>query len=216
MVKTSFAKNLPVRPCPFLSCSPLRTDTQKGQPSFKFRGKGIYTAIGSRLYYAGNQSTKQPRIIACTLVNLPALIAMKIKFKLTQATHVAPRVVVDKIVSLLEGNDYRITNLTSSIVEFNDSTWKLRWRHEATARLDGGKFELSVSGDEVLVTFSYYTSLTVQLLIFIALSIALIKDHQYIGILFFLAFYLFGISIQLITQRGTAKNMLKSILSSLP
>jgi hypothetical protein len=82
--------------------------------------------------------------------------------------------------------------------------------------LDEGKFELSVSGDEALVTFSYYTSLTAPIVIFIALSVILIKDHQYHGILFFLAFYLFAISIQLITQRGTAKDMLKSILSSLP
>lgn len=78
------------------------------------------------LYYAGNQSAKQPCIIACTLVNSPALIAMQIKFKLTQATHVAPQVVIDKIVSLLEGNDYRVTNRTGSVVEFDDSTWKLR------------------------------------------------------------------------------------------
>ncbi|SEO58108.1 hypothetical protein [Mucilaginibacter sp. OK283] len=141
---------------------------------------------------------------------------MKIKFKLTQATHVAPQFVIDKTVSLLEGEEYRVNNLTSSIVEFDDNPWKLRWRHQAAGRLNGGKFELSVTADEVLVNFSYYTSLTAPLLIFIALAIGLISQERYYGILFFLAFYIFAISIQLITQRGTAKDMLKSILSNLP
>jgi hypothetical protein len=56
---------------------------------------------------------------------LAALIAMKIKFKLTQTTHLAPQVLIDKTVSLLEGNDYRVTNLTGGVVEFDDNPWKL-------------------------------------------------------------------------------------------
>ena len=147
---------------------------------------------------------------------LAALIAMKIKFKLTQATHLAPQVVIDKTVSLLEGNDYRVTNLTSSVVEFDDNPWKLMWRHKAMSRLDGGKFEIGLSGSQALITFNYHVSLTATIVIFIALSITLIKDRQYDGILFFLVFYLVAIPIHIVIQRHAAKDMLNSILSGLP
>lgn len=167
------------------------------------------------IWLLSGQLAKRLFVIANTLVNSPALIAMKIKFKLSQSTSLTAPVVIRRTVSLLEDEEYRVSNLTSNIVEFKGSTWKLRWSHEAAARLDGGKFELSTSGDEVLVTFSYYTSLTAPLLVFIAIAIGLISDGQYNVILFFFLFYLFGVSIQIITQRGTAKDILNSILNGI-
>jgi hypothetical protein len=136
---------------------------------------------------------------------------MKISCKTIQSTTLAPHVIIGKIVSALDHRDYRVTNLTSSIVEFDDSPWKLMWRHEAVRRLSGGKFEIAISGNDTLITFSWYRSLWAQVLILAALSIAMISNGEYYAPLFFLTFYVIAITINIVTLRSIARDLLQAI-----
>ncbi len=136
---------------------------------------------------------------------------MKIRFKTTQSTTLAPNVLIGKIVSTLDQRNYRVTNINSNIVEFNDNPWKLMWNHEAVKRFDGGKFEATISGNNTLITFSWYRSLWSQILILAAPSIALISDGDYYVPLYFLAFYLIAITINILMLRGIARDTLQGI-----
>jgi hypothetical protein len=141
---------------------------------------------------------------------------MKLKFKITQSTSLSPQALTGKIVSRLDDSGYRVINVSTNIVEFNEPMFKLMERTKAMRRLDGGQFEISLSGNQTSVTLNYYVSLTAYILLFIALSAFLIYKGEYYGILFFLVFYSFAIPIQIITQRSAAKDMLNSILNDLP
>jgi hypothetical protein len=141
---------------------------------------------------------------------------MKLRFKITRSTSLSPPALTGKIVSRLDYGNYRVVNVTAHVVEFNDPPWKLMERTKAMKRLDGGQFEIRVSDTQILIIFNYYVSLTAPIFMFIGLSAFLIYQGEYYGILFFLAFYLVALPIQIIMQRGAANDMLNSILNGLP
>jgi hypothetical protein len=104
---------------------------------------------------------------------------MKLKFKVSQSTNLHPQIITGKIVSLLDDGKYRVNHVTDSRVEFDENPWKLMWNFEAAKRLDGGKFEISMLNNEVLITFTWYKNLMVTVLILAALSITLIHEGEY-------------------------------------
>lgn len=137
---------------------------------------------------------------------------MKLKFKISQSTNLDPQIITGKIVSLLDDGKYRVNNVTDSTVEFDDDPWELIWNFEAVKRLDGGKFEISLLNKEALITFTWYKSLLVPAFILAAVSIILIHEGEYYAPLFFLAFYIIAISINIITLRSIASGMLNKII----
>ncbi|WP_184550599.1 hypothetical protein [Mucilaginibacter sp. FT3.2] len=98
---------------------------------------------------------------------------MKIKFKVTQSTGLAPAVVISKIVSKPDDSRYRVNNVTLSSVEFDEEPWKLMWNFEAVKRLDGGKFEISSLNNEVLITFTWHSNLLTPALMIAAFQFLL-------------------------------------------
>lgn len=136
---------------------------------------------------------------------------MKLKFKIAQSTDLAPQVIVDKIKVKLDKDDYQILNITGDTVEFNDSPWKLMSRSKAFRRLDGGKFEINLKDDSTSVTLSYYLSLIGVILVLAVLSIGLIANGEYYAPIFFLAFYLIGITINIAILKDVANEMLNDI-----
>lgn len=137
---------------------------------------------------------------------------MKIKLKTSQSTKLSNRTIIDRIISELNNSNYRILNTTNDIVEFDDSPWKLMWNFQAARRFDGGKFEISLRDNLTLVSFTYYRSLIWPVIILIVLSIILIAQGEYHAPLFFLAFYIFAIGINMITLKGIAEDMLTEII----
>jgi hypothetical protein len=137
---------------------------------------------------------------------------MKLKFKVSQSTNLHPQIITGKIVSLLDDGKYRVNHVTDSRVEFDENPWKLMWNFEAAKRLDGGKFEISMLNNEVLITFTWYKNLMVTVLILAALSITLIHEGEYYAPLFFVAFYIIAISINIVTLRSIAREMLNKIV----
>lgn len=137
---------------------------------------------------------------------------LRLTFKISRSTDLPIWPLVDKILAELNKRDLRIINSTSSIVEFNDNPWKLRWNFEAMGRLEGGKFEFSSTDNSILVTFSYYRKLLWPIVIFTALSISLLIHGDYYGPLFFLVFYVIAITVDVAMLKGNAGEMLDEIL----
>jgi hypothetical protein len=137
---------------------------------------------------------------------------MKIKFKVKQSTSLAPAVIIGSIVSKLDEGKYRVNNVTVSSVEFDEEPFKLMWNFEAVKRLDGGRFEISSSNNEALVTFTWYSNLLTPVLMIAALSIFAIYHGDYYAPLFFVTFFTIAIGISLVVKHSTARSMLSEVL----
>ncbi|SDD94947.1 hypothetical protein SAMN05216464_103131 [Mucilaginibacter pineti] len=137
---------------------------------------------------------------------------MKLKFKISQSTDLAPRVIVDRINAKLEKEDYRIINITTDLVEFDESMWKLMSRSKAMTRLDGGTFEINLQDNLASVTFSYYLSLIAPIAVLTAISVCLIINGEYYAPLFFISFYIIAITIHAAILKGVANDMLNEII----
>ncbi|SDP60756.1 hypothetical protein SAMN05428975_2049 [Mucilaginibacter sp. OK268] len=137
---------------------------------------------------------------------------MKLKFKISQTTNLAPEIIIDRIKGELDQKKYRVLTMTNSSVKFDESPWKLMWNFQAVRRLDGGEFEVSLQDNLTSVTFSYYLSLIAPIIILIAISIGLIKDGEYYAPLFFLLFYVVAVTFQVITLKDVANEMLSEII----
>ncbi|MBB6110645.1 hypothetical protein [Mucilaginibacter lappiensis] len=137
---------------------------------------------------------------------------MKLKFKISQTTSLAPEIIIDRIKAELDQNKYRVLNITNNSVKFDESPWKLMWNFEAMRRLDGGKFDVNLQDNLTSVTFSYYRSLIGPLIILTVISIGLIRDGEYYAPLGFLLFYVIALTFNAFTLKDVANEMLNDIL----
>lgn len=137
---------------------------------------------------------------------------MKLKFKISQTTDLAPEIIIDRIKAELDQNKYRVLSVTNNSVKFDESPWKLMWNFQAVRRLDGGEFEVSLQDNLTSVTFGYYRSLIAPIIIIIAISIGLIKDGEYYAPLFFLLFYVIALTFNTVTLKGVANEMLCEVM----
>jgi hypothetical protein len=139
---------------------------------------------------------------------------MKLRFKISRLTNLDSQIVINRITNELEEKKYRVQNTTNHTVEFDDkhNPWEIMWNFQAAKRFDGGKFEVNFSTGLVTIIFSYYRSLISPIIILIILTIILIKDGEYYAPLFFLAFYIVAISINMITIRTVANELIDKIL----
>ncbi|NHA04652.1 hypothetical protein G7092_12635 [Mucilaginibacter sp. HC2] len=137
---------------------------------------------------------------------------MKLKFKISQTTSLAPEIIIDRIKVELDQNKYRVLNITNNSVKFDESPWKLMWNFEAMRRLDGGKFDVNLQDNLTSVTFSYYRSLIAPIIILTVISISLIKDGEYYAPLGFFLFYVITLTFNAFTLKNVANEMLNNIL----
>ena len=86
------------------------------------------------------------------------------------------------------------------------------WNFQAARRFDGGKFEISLRDNLTSVKFTYYRSMVWPSIMLLVLSIIFITQGEYYAPLFFLAFYIFAIGINMITLKGIAEDMLTAII----
>ena len=137
---------------------------------------------------------------------------MKLKFKISQTTDLAPEIIIDRIKAELDQNKYRVLSVTNNSVKFDESPWKLMWNFQAVRRLDGGKFDVSLQDNLTSVTFNYYLSLITPIMILIVISIGLITNGEYYAPLFFLLFYVVAVTFQVITLKDVANEVLSEII----
>ena len=137
---------------------------------------------------------------------------MKLKFKISQTTDLAPEIIIDRIKAELDKNKYRVLSVTNNSVKFDESPWKLMWNFQAVRRLDGGEFKVSLQDNLTSVSFSYYLSLIAPIIILIAISIGLITNGEYYAPLFFLLFYAVAVTFQVITLKDVANEVLSEVM----
>jgi len=137
---------------------------------------------------------------------------MKLKFKISEPTDIESEIIIKRVVTILEHKKYDLTNITSDVVEFYESPWKLMWNFEAVNRFSGGKFEICSIGGVKSVKFTYYLSVSTLIIALIIISFIIIKQRDLNGALFVLAFYTMGVTINAFTLRASAHRTLKGVL----
>jgi len=81
----------------------------------------------------------------------------------------------------------------------------------AVRRLDGGKFSISISDNTTIVSFEYYRTIIIQLVVFAATAIFLIFYNYYLIVLIVMLCYLVAIGIQAVALSLIANNILYDI-----
>lgn len=137
---------------------------------------------------------------------------MKLKFSISQTTRLDPQIINGLILLKLKDEKYTVSDVTRNSVKFYDNPWKLVWKE--IKRLDGGKFEINPIDNSVLVSFNYYLSLILPIIILIIVSTILIIQGQYYAPLFFLSFYTMVLVFYAMILKGVATEMLTEILNN--
>jgi hypothetical protein len=133
---------------------------------------------------------------------------MKLKYEIFQSTNYPQTVLIDRIVSFLK-LDYEILSTSDNCVTFKSGWWAFGLKSKQYRKIDGGKFEIITSGNQVGVKFTYYKEIlpdTVLLTVLILLS--LIIDFH---ILFFGAGFLLIMLISIVTLKTITKELLVNI-----
>jgi hypothetical protein len=138
---------------------------------------------------------------------------MKLKYQISQTTDLEPQIIIERIRLKLEYKKYSVVDVTDSSIKFKERPWALMWNFEAVRRLDGGRFEIGVSGNGMSVNLLYYLNILPPLLALTALEFFTISDGVYEGSIFFVSFFFITGIIQTIISKGVAKEMLREILN---
>ena len=138
---------------------------------------------------------------------------MKLRFHISRTVKLEPQIINGLILLKLKDNGYRVQDVTTKSIAFDDNPWRPRWNFENVRRLDGGKFEIDPSGDSVTITLSYYISLTVPILILAMISVGAMINEDYYAPLFFLLFYIIVISIRAIISKDVANSILDEMFN---
>jgi hypothetical protein len=138
---------------------------------------------------------------------------MKLRFQVSQSTNLTIPIIIENVLFKLNGNKYRIQEVTDDSVTFDDNPWTLRWSHEAIKRLDGGRFKINVSDSSITVSLHYYLNLLPWLIAVTILEFYTINDRVYEDSIFLVLFFFIIVIIQTLVSRGVAKSMLSEILN---
>jgi hypothetical protein len=135
---------------------------------------------------------------------------MKITYHISGRADIQPSAISERILSLLDKPGYVILQNIGKTIEFRDNLWRFGSRSDVFGRVDGGRFEINIEGDGVVVNFDYYVSFVFWIL-FIGFFtfFALIKD---IHILYFIPAILILFYFKVENVKSTAKGMMNDML----
>ncbi len=129
-----------------------------------------------------------------------------LKYHVARSTDLEPSVIIEKILSKLKAEKYRVTKVTKSSVTFDDWRVLIMSRIKAFRRLDGGEFEISNSDNGVVVSFNYHLNTLPYLLVVGALVVSLIYDRVTMtGYSFLLHFFRSGALFKTSLRKMQAK-----------
>jgi hypothetical protein len=161
------------------------------------------------LHLKGRQG-EDPLPVVSSWINL---VAIKLRFQVSQSTNHEPPIIIDSILLKLKDKKYNVIDVTDSSVKFKERPWVIMSNFRATMRLDGGRFEIGVSDNGMLVSLHYYYNLLTILLALTILEIFTISDGVYEGSIFFALFFFISSIIQIVISKGVAKRMLSEIVN---
>jgi len=139
-------------------------------------------------------------------------MAFRLNHHISEKTALENETIILNMLAELSDKKYTVISFTDSNLKFETNSWALGWNFSPVT-LDGGEFNLTVSGQETLVILNYYDGFLPRIVMITFLTICLISDHQYEGILFFSAFFLITGIIHHFILKNKAKELLWNILN---
>jgi hypothetical protein len=139
---------------------------------------------------------------------------MNLKYRISETTQLEPYVVKAHILLKLKDENYRVQDVTNNIVTFDESPFKMMWRHEAIKRLDAGRFEIEASTNGTTVTFIHFLRTWPVLVALAPIIIGCISFNDYFPIPFFCLFLMIGMTWQYYTLKVVGREMLRDIVAS--
>jgi len=141
---------------------------------------------------------------------------LKLNFHISRKSNLETPIIIYRVLSKLNDQNYFIDTVTDNRVIFDDEPWKLIWNFQSVRRLDGGEFEINTSANGTITSFNYHLNILSPLLMLAALTVFFLIQGMYEGILFFCAFYLIAIAAHIITLKSVARRMLEEIFNEDP
>jgi len=137
---------------------------------------------------------------------------MKIRYKvITKQIDVEPYGLIKNISSSLTERGYTIYDINSKEIKFRYNIWQFGSRANTLNKIDGGEFVIDASMTKK-ITFSYYTSPTIEILaIFASLYFILFIDYLFV---IFIAFTVFFFLLRLVIAKNIAHGLIDSLLQS--
>jgi len=143
----------------------------------------------------------------------------KLKYHISQTTHLETPIVIDNIRSQLNEKNYHILHATRNSVTFNDRHSGVMWNLQALGRLNSGKFEIIDDGHYTIVIFDYHPfalyELPLAAVVALAFSIFALTNINY-----FVSVITTGFLIQMIIRnynlKAAAKKMLNEVSRNQP
>lgn len=136
---------------------------------------------------------------------------MKIKYHISETADIQSSLISERILLALDKPGYVIIRKTSETIEFYDNIWRLGSRSDVFGRVDGGKFEIKIENDRVVLNFSYYVSPTSEILFSLfSIFFAISKDYH---IFYAVPIILIAFLLRVVNVKTTAKAMVRNILA---
>jgi len=140
-------------------------------------------------------------------------MAFRLNHHISEKTALENETIILNTLAELSDKKYTVISFTDSNLKFKTNPWEIGWNFSPVT-LDGGEFNLTVSDQETLVTLNYYDGFLPRIVTITFLTICLIFDGQYDGILFFSAFFLITSIIHHFILKNNAKELLWNILNN--
>jgi hypothetical protein len=140
---------------------------------------------------------------------------MKLKFHISQITDLDPQIIKDLILLKLNDIEYTTLEVSNASIRFYDNPWVLLRRPQWRKRLDGGSFDIKVSGNKTSVILNYYFNilpLFIVIVLFVMLVFPIINYKEDFSACLGSCCITIGF-IKTFNSKYTAKAMLSSILS---
>jgi hypothetical protein len=116
---------------------------------------------------------------------------MKISYHISETADMQQSVLSERILSVLDKPGYVILEKSSETIKFKFNIWQLGSRSQVYGKVDGGRFEMKVEGNKVIINFYYYVSPVLwTLFLGFDVCVGIIKEPQILyGIPFILIFF---------------------------
>ena len=123
-------------------------------------------------------------------------------------THKMPQI-VDRILLVLNQNQYNIINTSTNSITFRYNIWRIGSRSEGFETINKGKFEIQPS-DESLLILTYFTDPTFEILISaVAIIVGIVEDDYYVFL--FIIFSVLIFILRWINMKHVANRMIENI-----